>query len=118
MTTTAAPTGRAFYDRQLEFLTSKDVEGLIANQYAPDAELISFDFVVKGADALVEHFRGYLEQLGGLEVVSTDQFRATDDTIFFEATVKTGAYGVVRVYDAWTLDSDGRILKHFTGRFS
>lgn len=105
--------GRELYDRQIQFLLDKDVDGLVETNYAPDAELISFQTVVKGRDALRTYFRGYVEMLGDLVVESTDKFAETDDAIFFEATVRS-ALGRVRVYDAWVL-RDGQITHHFTG---
>ena len=105
--------GRTFYEEQLEYLFKKDVDGLVDNHYTEDAQLIAFDFVVKGRDALKEHFRGYLEMLGDLQVESTDKFQETDDSIFFEATVNS-RLGRVVVYDAFVL-RDGKISHHFTG---
>jgi hypothetical protein len=106
-------TGKAFYERQLDFLVRKDVDGLIEQQYTPDAVLISFDQVVSGRDALKAHFRAYLETLGHLVVKSTDKFVAAGNAIFFEATVASDL-GEARVYDAWVL-RDGKIARHFTG---
>ncbi len=51
--------------------------------------------MVKGTDALKQHFRNYMAMLGYIKLVSTDKFRETDDTIFFEATVET-KLGVVQ----------------------
>jgi ketosteroid isomerase-like protein len=105
--------GQAFYNRQVALLEARDIDGLIATQYAPDAQVIGFDFAVKGQDALRKHFEGYLARLGNLQVVSTDRFAETEDTIFFEATVRiTG--GEARVYDAFVLH-DGKATHHFTG---
>jgi hypothetical protein len=112
MTETQTP-GRVLYDRQIQFLLDKDADGLIDTNYAPDAELISFQTVVKGREALKTYFRGYLEMLGDIVVESTDKFAETDDAIFFEATVSS-KLGRARVYDAWTL-RDGLITHHFTG---
>ena len=105
--------GRELYDRQIKFLVDKDVDGLIDTNYAPDAELVSFQAVVKGREALRTYFRGYLEMLGDIVVESTDKFTESDDAVFFEATVSS-ALGRARVYDAWVL-RDGQITHHFTG---
>jgi hypothetical protein len=51
--------------------------------------------------------------LGKIEVLSLDQFVETDDTIFFEATVRTAA-GHAKVYAAFVL-RDGKATRHFTG---
>jgi hypothetical protein len=104
---------RPFYEAQIQYLVAGDVEGLIDNQYTDDATLVSFDNQIKGNAALKTYFKGYLEMLGSLEVVSTDKFVETDDALFFEATVNTN-FGQAKVFDAWVL-RDGKISHHFTG---
>ena len=104
---------RQFYEAQIEYLVAGDVEGLIDNQYTDDALLVSFDNQIRGNAALKEYFKGYLEMLGKLEVVSTDKFVETEDAIFFEATVNTN-FGQAVVFDAWVI-RDGKIAYHFTG---
>ena len=104
---------RQFYEAQIRYLVAGDVEGLIDNQYTEDATLVSFDNQIHGNAALKEYFKGYLEMLGKLEVVSTDKFVETDDSLFFEATVNTN-FGQAKVFDAWVL-RDGKISHHFTG---
>jgi hypothetical protein len=105
--------GKAFYNRQVAFLEAKDIPGLIATQYAEAAELIGFDFNVKGHQALIKHFENYLDHLGYIKLISTDKFTETPDAIFFEATVEV-AGGVARVYDAFVLNN-GKAAHHFTG---
>jgi len=105
--------GQQFYERQLAYLQAGDVKGLIDHHYHADAALVTFDVTVRGHDALIAHFRGYLQRLGQLEVLSTDKFVETGDTIFLEATMRT-ALGAARVYDAFVL-RDGKIAYHFTG---
>jgi hypothetical protein len=104
---------RQLYEAQLRYLQAGDVDGLIDNQYTDDALLVSFDNQIRGNAALKEYFRGYLQVLGTIEVLSTDRFVETDDTVFFEATMKTNL-GQARVFDAWVL-RDGKISYHFTG---
>ena len=45
--------GWRFYQKHLSFFYTKDIEGLLASDYAEDARLISYDFAVRGhaADA-------------------------------------------------------------------
>ena len=105
--------GGEFYNRQVKFLEGNDVEGLISNQYHPDATVVSFDFVVRGREALRTHFHNYLNHLGHLKLISTDKFAETEDSIFFEATVDV-AGGTARVYDVFIL-RDGKATHHFTG---
>lgn len=105
--------GQQFYDEQLEYLFAGDVDGLIDNHYTEDALLVSYDFDVRGRDALKKHFRNYLKTLGKLTVKSTDKFRETGDTIFFEASVVSDL-GPAVVFDSFVL-KDGKIAYHFTG---
>jgi len=104
---------RRFYEAQIRYLQAGDIDGLIDNQYTDDAALISFDNQITGNAALKEYFRGYLQMLGTLDILSTDKFVETDDSLFFQATVKT-SLGEAKVYDAWVL-RDGKISHHFTG---
>jgi hypothetical protein len=104
---------KAFYLHQVSFLEANDVAGLIASQYAPEAELIGYDLHVKGTQALTKHFTGYLANLGGIKLLSTDKFMETEDAIMFEASIKVAA-GVARVYDSFVL-KDGKAIYHFTG---
>lgn len=105
--------GREFYDRQIQYLLDRDTDTMIDEHYNENATLVSHNAVVRGRDDLKQYFKGYVEMLGDLEVVSTDRFTETGDAIFFEATVNS-ALGQARVYDAFVM-SDGRIDYHFTG---
>jgi hypothetical protein len=104
---------RQLYEAQIRYLQAADVDGLIDNQYTQDALLVSFDNQIRGNAALKEYFRGYLQVLGTIEVLSTDRFVETEDAVFFEATMRTNL-GQARVFDAWVL-RDGKIAYHFTG---
>ena len=104
---------RQLYEAQIRYLQAADVDGLIDGQYTQDALLVSFDNQIRGNAALKEYFRGYLQVLGTIEVLSTDRFVETEDTVFFEATMRTNL-GQARVFDAWVL-RDGKIAYHFTG---
>jgi ketosteroid isomerase-like protein len=105
--------GEAFFKRQVAFLEAKDAQGLVTTQYAQDAELVSFDFIVKGQPALLEHFTSYIEGLGEFKHLSTEKFTETEDTVFFEATIQVKK-GKARVYNAFVLKG-GKAIHHFTG---
>lgn len=102
----------AFYDDQVRFIETRDIDG-IRSHYTDDATLVSFDTRIEGGDAIAEYFRGYLDRMTGLRLVSTDKFVETPDTILFEATLDLDA-GVARVYNAFVL-RDGRARYHFSG---
>jgi ketosteroid isomerase-like protein len=105
--------GREFYDRHIRFLLDRDVDGLVASNYNEDAVLVTHTAIARGREELARFFRGYLEVLGELEVLSTDKFTDTGDTILFEATMRS-ALGEARVYDAFVL-REGKIDYHFAG---
>jgi ketosteroid isomerase-like protein len=107
--------GQHFYQRQLKALAEKDIDTIV-DQYQPDAQVIGFAFQVQGSEAIRKHFVAYVEQLGSLDLLSTDKWAETGDSIFFEATVNT-AYGTARVYDVFVL-RDGKATHHFTGLLS
>ena len=105
--------GKKFYERQVKHLLAGNADALVDENYHEDATLVSFDFTVKGHAALKEHFRNYMKWVKIEEVISTDHFTETENSILFEATVRSN-FGVVRVYDAFVL-KDGKIIYHFTG---
>jgi len=105
--------GRTFYEDQIAMLRPGQTDELIDKHYDDDATLVSFQSIVRGREDLKRYFQSYVARLGGLEVISLDQFVETEDSILFEATVRT-ALGVVKVYDAFVL-RDGKATHHFTG---
>jgi len=86
---------------------------MVDEGYNDDAELIGFDAVVKGKDALKKHFSTHLSVLGGVTLKSVDNFVETDDAVFFQVTVTTGKYGDVTSYEAFSM-RDGKADQHFT----
>ncbi len=107
--------GKVFYQRQIAALEAHDMDTLLT-QYHTDATMVGFDFIVKGHQAIREHFEGYLERLGTLKLKSTEKFTETDDSIFFEATIISHP-GEARVYDVFML-RDGKATHHFSGLIS
>jgi aerobic-type carbon monoxide dehydrogenase small subunit (CoxS/CutS family) len=105
--------GKRFYQQQVEALLAGDVDSLVDGNYHADARLTTGEFVIKGHEAIREHFREFLSLMTIKEVVSTDKFTESEDTLLFEATV-TSNLGRVRVYDAFVLD-EGKARYHFTG---
>lgn len=101
------------YLRQVELLVAKETDKLVDTNYDPEAKVVSFGFVVQGRDALKAHFKSYMGMLGKIEVISTDKFTETENSFFFEATMRT-TWGVAHVYDAFVL-RNGKVLYHFTG---
>ncbi len=106
--------GWKFYQRHLGYFHDKDVEGLLANDYHDDAELVAGEFAAKGRDALRQVFQGYLQMIGDFEVTTTEKFMETEDVILLEATMETTRAGTRKVYDVFVM-KDGKISYHITG---
>jgi hypothetical protein len=108
--------GRAWFERQLAYLTAKNVDGLVA-QYHDDANLL-FDIKgqIKGRDAIREFFVEHLEWLGRVELKSIDAFTETGNSCFAEVRLLTTA-GEGRVVDTFVLQGD-KVRLHFNGLVS
>ncbi|MBK6429899.1 MAG: nuclear transport factor 2 family protein [Anaerolineae bacterium] len=105
--------GKAFYERQVRYLIAGNPDALVEDNYHEDAVVASFDWTVRGHAALKEHFRNYMRWVQIKEVVTTEKFTESENSVSFEATVRTNR-GTVRVYDVFML-KDGKVSYHFTG---
>jgi carbon-monoxide dehydrogenase small subunit len=105
--------GKRFYERQVKYLLEGNADALVEDNYHEDAVVVSFDSTVKGHEALKTHFRNYMKWVRIIEVLSTEHFTETEDSVAFEATVRSNQ-GVAKVYDVMLL-KDGKITYHFTG---
>jgi len=104
---------KQMYENRVKLLIAGDVDRLVDEHYNEDAVLVSFEFTVKGREALRAHFHNFVKWVKIKEVLSTDHFTETENSFFYEATAVTN-YGVGRVYDAYHLRDD-KIAYHFTG---
>jgi hypothetical protein len=105
--------GKRFYENQVRCLIAGDANRLVDENYWPDATVQSHEWTVTGHDALRVHFANYMNAVKIIEVVSTENFSETANSVCFEATIRS-SLGVVRVYDVMTM-RDGKIEYHFTG---
>ena len=104
---------KKMYEDRVRLLIAGDIDRLVDEHYCEDAVLVSFKSVVRGRQALKEHFRNFVKGVQLKEVLSTDHFVETDSSFYYEATARTN-YGVGRVYDCYYLRDD-KIGYHFTG---
>lgn len=111
--------GRVFFDEHMRYIYANDTDGMIDDQYHEDAVLISpfavdgsAPHVVRGRSSLKQFFREYMAWQGPIEVESIDQFAATDESIWFQATFSSQT-GRWVVGDAWHM-RDGRITVHYS----
>ncbi|HWD09839.1 MAG TPA: 2Fe-2S iron-sulfur cluster-binding protein [Actinomycetota bacterium] len=104
---------KQFYEEQVQFLMDKDVDGLVSKHYHDDAVIVSHAGIARGRDQVRARFGTFLHWVTIEEVLSTDNFTETDNTLMFEATIKS-SMGVVKTYDAMLLEA-GRVKLQFTG---
>jgi hypothetical protein len=106
------PTPRELFDRHVRLTESGDLEGLLG-QYHEDAVLLRFDRVVRGKDALREHYGAYLAARPRFKELL--QVADTEDLVSYQAIVEQGdeehrVYGTI-------LTRGERILRHVSGLF-
>ena len=102
-----------WYVHHVKFFQDRDVDGLLASDYAEDAILMSYDFRVQGHEGLKYAFTQYLDLIGGF-TYTTQKFHATPTDVILEATLETEKTGTRKVWDVFTIEN-GKITRHFTG---
>ncbi|MCX6635651.1 MAG: MBL fold metallo-hydrolase, partial [Acidobacteria bacterium] len=105
-----------FYDRHVALLAKNDVETLVDTDYHDEAVMVLLARdeaeVIRGKDQLKRVLGAYLEFVYR-GFVSTEKYAETEDSLAFEATIRT-ATGTEQVYDAIEL-KDGKIFRHYSG---
>ena len=106
--------GLDFYNKQLEYMTSGDLDGLMENHYHDDAEMVSFEFVLKGREAIKKYIgEDEPAQAGKILSFETVHFAESDDVILFTAKVNSEKMGTFIARDALYL-RDGKIARHIS----
>ena len=104
--------GHPFLDRYYDLLGAGDVDGFVA-LYADDAEIVRYDGVAEGHDAIAAYVREYLGRHPGFTLRSVDALRDADDVLMWDALVDTdsgviqGTLDAVGVYPVTVSVSDG-----------
>ncbi|MGI9192992.1 MAG: nuclear transport factor 2 family protein [Actinomycetota bacterium] len=106
----AQMTLRLIFDRQTDFIHSRDLGGLVG-QYLEDAILLRFDAESAGRPAISEFFAGYLAK--NPEVMSIDAYSEADEMLSYQATMLVGG-DEIRTYGMWIV-RNGKIWRQFAG---
>lgn len=104
--------GLEFFQKQMDYIGKGDIDGLLRDHYHDDTEMVTFEFVLKGKEAL----RKYLTvdspaksgKVLGFEVI---EFAESDDVILFTAVVKSEKLGTFKARDSLYL-RDGKVYRH------
>jgi len=103
--------GEKFYQEHLNYVANDDIDGLMRNHYHEDAEMVTFEFVLKGREAIGNYLKESPKITGKVLGMSMDYFAESDDVIIFKASVKTEKFGTVKADDALYI-KDGKVLRH------
>jgi hypothetical protein len=103
--------GKEFFKEQLAYLATKDVEGLLENQYHKDAIMVTFDSIRRGEDELRQGFTKTLASMGNITQMQVDYFAETEDVIIFKATITDDKRGTIKADNALYM-KDGKIFRH------
>ena len=104
--------GSAFLQKQVDYLLKHDVEGLMTNHYCEDAEMITFEFLCQGREA-IGRYLGVDEpaKAGQILGMTMNHYFESDDTIIFTCTIDSEKLGVFVARDALVF-KEGKIWKH------
>jgi hypothetical protein len=119
--TVSTTPGRQIFDQHMAYLYARDLEGLLRNQYTPDAVLISpFDIldvppphIVYAGPKMIEFFSKWLDYHGEMTLDSLYDFAELDDSISFQAII-TSQTGKWVLGEAWHFVGDEKkIDRHY-----
>jgi hypothetical protein len=111
--------GREFFDQHMAYINTRDLDGLVRNQYSENAVLITpFDIldkppphIIQAGPALIDFFVKWLDYHGAMTIDSLYDFAELDDTISFQALM-TSQTGKWVLGEAWHLAGD-KIDRHY-----
>jgi hypothetical protein len=111
--------GQKIFEEHMAFLTSRDLDGLLKNQYTADAILISpFDVldvppphIVPAGPEMINFFAKWLDYHGKMNIDSLYDFAELEDSISFQALM-TSETGKWVLGEAWHLAGD-KIDRHY-----
>jgi hypothetical protein len=104
--------GQRFLNEHVGYLQAGDFDGLMRNHYHDDAELVTFEFVLKGKDAIKQYLSvDQPRQAGKILGMTMDAYAESDDVILFTSAVTSEHLGVFIARDALYV-KDGKVLRH------
>jgi hypothetical protein len=104
--------GQKFLDEHVGYLQSGDIDGLMRDHYADDAEMVTFEFVLKGKDAIKQYLKvDQPSKSGKILGMKMDAYFESDDVIIFTSSVNSEKLGVFIARDALYV-KNGKVLRH------
>ncbi len=103
--------GQKFYQDHVGYIATGDIDGLIRDHYHEDAQMVSFEFVLEGREAIGKYLKESPKITGQILGAVTERFAESNDVIMFKASIKTEKFGTIKADDAFLLE-DGKIRRH------
>ncbi len=103
--------GKEFYNEQLGFVATGNIDGLLNEHYHPDAVMVTFDGIRRGREELRKYYEDTLGLIGRVTYLATEYFAETEDCIIFKAVISSDARGTVHA-DNGLYFKDGKIFRH------
>ena len=100
-----------FLTRHASAVASADLDA-VADLYADDASLLSFDWTADGKDAVRQRFADFFDFHGDITDVEV-RYQTTTDGAAYALYAVTGDRGTFRIMNAFELDGD-RCTRHFS----
>lgn len=103
--------GEEFFQSHLEYMGRGDIDGLLRDHYHDEIELVTFEFVLKGKEALKRYLtEDNPAKMGNVVGMETTHLTASDDVIMFTAKVTGDKIGTFYARDAFYM-RDGKIFR-------
>lgn len=103
--------GEELFNTHMGAVSKGDIDEIMSN-YHNEAEMVTFEFILKGKDEIKKYLQEDSPRItGNVLGMNLDYFRATDDVVLFKASVKTEKFGTIKADDALYI-KDGKIFRH------
>lgn len=104
--------GQEFFQEQMDYMAKGDIDGLLLNHYHEDAEMVTFEFTLKGRKALKKYLTvDNPAKSGKVYSFTVNDFVESEDVIMFTATVNSEKLGTFIARDTFFL-KEGKIYRH------
>jgi hypothetical protein len=103
--------GKAFFNEQLQLMSTGQIDKLIQEHYHPEAVMVTFDGIRRGHGELKKYYvdtLGLMKNVTGLEV---KYFAETEDVVIFRATITSEGRGTVSAENGLYF-REGKIYRH------
>jgi len=104
--------GQKFLKKHTEYIAKGDIDGLLRDHYHDNAEMVTYEFTLKGKKAIKKYLAvDGPAKSGKILGFTMNHFVESKDVISFTATIKSEKLGVFIARDTFFL-RDGKVYRH------